>query len=359
MNSPIVHVVGARPNFMKAAPVIKACEERGLSQQLIHTGQHYDSSLSSVFFDQLSLPKPDIYLGVGSSPHGRQTGKAMSALEEEFEASPPEACIVYGDVNSTLAAALVCSKMQIPVAHVEAGLRSFDRTMPEEINRILTDAVSDLLLISSPEAYWNLGNEGIDLRRVEFIGNTMIDTLVLGLEYIDANPVTLPIAPPEAYVLITLHRPANVDDPDRLRAIIEAIAKTAEHTPCIFPVHPRGRDAIDRVGGSSIPGLSILEPQGYLEFLTLQRNAATVITDSGGIQEETTVLGIPCVTVRPNTERPITLSMGTNVLAEPSGLADATSLALERATAVSPTTPPLWDGQSGMRAAEAISRWVR
>jgi UDP-N-acetylglucosamine 2-epimerase (non-hydrolysing) len=280
----------------------------------------------------------------------------MTALEEVFLAEAPAACVVYGDVNSTIAAALVASKLGIPIAHVEAGLRSFDRTMPEEINRVLTDAITDLFLITSPEAYGNLANEGADIANIAFVGNTMIDSLELGLQRIAEHPVELTFDKPEEYALVTLHRPANVDDETRLRLILEGLAEVSAATPCLFPVHPRGRESIEKMGGAEIDGLVLLEPQGYLEFLTLQRDAALVITDSGGVQEETTVLGTPCLTVRPNTERPITVTMGTNRLVEPSELAIAAKQSM--ASGAPGEVPPLWDGKAGLRAADAITSWV-
>ena len=356
MPSPIAHVVGALPNFMKAAPVVRACSDLGLNQQLIHTGQHYDAALSTVFFDQLDLPEPDVYLEVGSGSHGRQTAAAMVALEEQFELLRPAACVVYGDINSTVAAALVASKMRIPIAHVEAGLRSFDRSMPEEVNRVLTDAVSDLLLITSPEAYWNLGREGVESEMVKFVGNTMIDTLKRGLDYLDAHPVDPPVDVDSRFALVTLHRPANVDDPRRLKEILHALSGLAAEIQCVFPVHPRGRTAIEASGGDEISGLQLIDPQGYLEFLTLQKASALVITDSGGIQEEAAVLGVPCLTVRPNTERPITISMGTNQLVEPADLIDAARSALTMEH--SPSVPPLWDGSAGTRAGAALAAWL-
>ncbi|MEX1134446.1 MAG: UDP-N-acetylglucosamine 2-epimerase (non-hydrolyzing) [Acidimicrobiia bacterium] len=357
MPNPVAHIVGARPNFMKAAPIVKNLKAIDSTPQLlVHTGQHYDPALSSIFFDQLEMPAPDRYLGVGSGSHAVQTAALMTALEGVFIDDEPTACVVYGDVNSTVAAALVASKLGIPVVHVEAGLRSFDRSMPEEINRLLTDAISDLLLVTSPEAYGNLGNEGIDIDKIRFVGNTMIDSLQAGLELISRQPPLLPFEVPKQFVLVTLHRPANVDDPERLAEILAALSVVSSDIDCLFPVHPRGREAIELAGGTTIKGLSLLEPQGYLEFLTLQRDAALVITDSGGVQEETTVLGTPCITVRPNTERPITVSMGTNQLAEPETLAAAAKEMLS--SPPNGEVPPLWDGRAGGRAAAAIVDWL-
>ncbi len=357
MPNPVAHIVGARPNFMKAAPIVKNLQAISSTPQLlVHTGQHYDPALSRIFFDQLEMPAPDRYLGVGSGSHAVQTAGLMTALEEVFIDDEPTACVVYGDVNSTVAAALVASKLGIPVVHVEAGLRSFDRSMPEEINRLLTDAISDLLLVTSPEAYGNLGSEGVDINQIRFVGNTMIDSLHAGLELIARKSPGLSFEVPERFALVTLHRPANVDDPKRLAEILAALSEVSSDIECLFPVHPRGRDAIEQSGGAAIKGLTLLEPQGYLEFLRLQRDAGLVITDSGGVQEETTVLGTPCVTVRPNTERPITVTMGTNQLVEPETLAATAKEALS--SPPKGEVPPLWDGMAGRRAADAIVDWL-
>mgnify|MGYP002624702163 CR=1 FL=1 len=257
MSRPVAHIVGARPNFMKAAPIVGALKQTDVPQLLVHTGQHYDAALSAIFFDQLRMPEPDRYLGVGSGSHAVQTASTMTALEEVFLAEAPAACVVYGDVNSTIAAALVASKLGIPIAHVEAGLRSFDRTMPEEINRVLTDAITDLFLITSPEAYGNLANEGADIANIAFVGNTMIDSLELGLQRIAEHPVELTFEKPEEYALVTLHRPANVDDETRLRLILEGLAEVSAATPCLFPVHPRDHRLWRSPGGNHRPWDSV------------------------------------------------------------------------------------------------------
>lgn len=345
-----LHVVGARPNFMKAAPVVEALGSLGLEQIVVHTGQHYDKKMSDVFFDQLGLPEPTVNLGVGSSGHAEQTGRIMQALEPILIDTSPDWLVVYGDVNSTIAAALTAAKLGIPIAHVEAGLRSFDRTMPEEINRILTDALASLLLTTSPEAEDHLTAEGA-IGRVEFVGNPMIDTL---FKVLDSGRV------PDGstngqYGLVTLHRPANVDDMARLSEIVSELQLVAETLPLRFPVHPRGKHAFEASGWVESERMMTMEPVGYLEFVSLMRDARLVITDSGGIQEETTMLGVPCVTVRPNTERPITITKGTNQLVEPEALAATVSTILDGSWKPTADRPPLWDGKAGVRIAAALS----
>jgi UDP-N-acetylglucosamine 2-epimerase (non-hydrolysing) len=319
----ILHVVGARPNFMKAAPVLRALSadsdrtQSQVRQTLVHTGQHYDAAMSRVFFDQLEMPQPDLNLEVGSGTHAQQTAGVMLALEPVLLERRPDMVLVYGDVNSTLATALVCSKLGVRVGHVEAGLRSFDRTMPEETNRVLTDRISDLLFTPSADGDENLLREGIDPSRIHRVGNVMIDSLVRLLPRAErAVPVDLP----SPYALVTLHRPSNVDDLPRLRDLLATLADLTSELHVIFPVHPRTRQRLDELknvngfDADSSARLRLLDPQPYLEFLALQRHAALVITDSGGIQEETTFLRVPCLTVRENTERPITISHGTNRL---------------------------------------------
>ena len=351
-----VHVVGARPNFMKAAPVIDAGSD--VDQMLIHTGQHYDTALSQVFFDELGLPEPDRYLGVGSASHGVQTARLLEALEAEFVDIAPSGVVVYGDVNSTLAATLAATKLEIPVAHVEAGLRSFDRTMPEEINRIVTDSLSDIHLVTSPEAIGHLAHEGIDGERIHFVGNTMIDTLERVRSRLDAAPVLARLGVDAPYGLVTLHRPGNVDDPVRASDIVEGLREVAKRIPLVFPVHPRGRVALAAAGLNEADGVVLTEPLGYLDFTSLMSAASVVITDSGGVQEETTMLDVPCVTVRPNTERPITISHGTNRLTEPDGLVLATHDALDAGQGPVGDRPPLWDGKAGARAAAVLASWA-
>lgn len=350
----LVHVVGARPNFVKAAPVLGALAAAGAEQRLVHTGQHYDPLLSDVFFTDLNLPAPDASLGVGSGSHAVQTAALLVALEEEFLARPPARVIVYGDVNSTLASALVCAKLGIPIAHVEAGLRSFDDSMPEEINRRVTDALSDQLFVTSPEGLGNLAREGVSADRMHLVGNPMIDTLLAHLDRFDPLPVRARLGLPDRYAVATLHRPANVDTPDAAARLVAALHDVGERLPVVFPVHPRGRQMLERVGLLDVPGIVVIEPLGYLEFLSLVRGAAVVVTDSGGIQEETTVLDVPCLTLRPNTERPITITHGTNRLVTPDGLGAEVDAALRGELRRRGDGPPLWDGHAGGRIADVL-----
>lgn len=357
------HVVGARPNFMKAAPVIaKLGERRDVAQMLVHTGQHYDSSMSQVFFSDLGLPTPDVNLGVGSASHAKQTALVMIRFEEVLQDRRPDWVIVYGDVNSTLAAALVASKLHIPVAHVEAGLRSFDRTMPEELNRILTDQLADLLFTPSVDGNENLAREGIPSSRIHFVGNVMIDTLVRLLPTAMAAWPKLKeeLALWTRYGLLTVHRPSNVDEPQTLRSLIEVLQKIGADIPLIFPVHPRTRQRImslDLV--TPISGIQFIEPLGYVDFLALQGNAEFVITDSGGMQEETTYLGVPCITLRDNTERPVTVAIGSNKLVGNNAerLVHEAQLILDGA-ATKGGIPPLWDGQAAGRIADQMTKVV-
>lgn len=363
MGKRILHVVGARPNFMKAGPVHAALAElEGISQILVHTGQHYDEVMSEVFFKELKLPKPDLNLDVGSASHAVQTAEVMILFEQVVLRHQPDLTVVYGDVNSTLAAALVCSKLGVPIAHVEAGLRSFDKSMPEEINRILTDHVSDLLLTPSVDADENLAREGVSSDKVHLVGNVMMDTLMR------LFPRALERWNQELsgkwgqgdYALATLHRPSNVDDPSRLELLMDALDKLSLEVRVLFPVHPRTRTRID--GLSFKPAgknFHLIEPLGYLDFLALQRNAAVVITDSGGIQAETTFLGVPCVTVRPNTEWPVTTKTGTNTLVghDMAALKKAVRAALE-GPSIPGTLPPLWDGCSGERIASVLAGYL-
>ena len=353
----LVHVVGARPNFMKAAPVIDGLAALGIDQTLVHTGQHYDASLSQVFFDELDLPEPNRYLRVGSGAHGAQTGRLLEALERDFVATGPHGVVVYGDVNSTLAAALAAAKLDIPVAHVEAGLRSFDRSMPEEINRVVTDAIADLHLVTSPEAVDHLAGEGRPVDGIHLVGNTMIDTLEKVRPRLDPAPVRGDLGIPDEYALVTLHRPGNVDDAERVHSIVKALASVGEAIQLVFPVHPRGRESLRAAGLFEIDGLIDTRPLGYLDFTALASAARLVITDSGGIQEETTMLDVPCLTVRPNTERPITITHGTNQLVEPDAIATVANRILAGDSAFPSQRPPLWDGHAGERAAATLARW--
>jgi UDP-N-acetylglucosamine 2-epimerase (non-hydrolysing) len=354
----ILHVVGARPNFMKAAAVLRALNlRRGISQYLVHTGQHYDTNMSEVFFRQLEMPEPDRNLEVGSGSHAQQTAAVMYALEPLLLQHKPDLVLVYGDVNSTLAAALVCSKLGVRLGHVEAGLRSRDRTMPEEINRLLTDQLSDLLFTPSVDADENLRCEGVEPARIHRVGNVMIDTLVRLLPQAEPLHQTNLSRP---YALVTLHRPNNVDDIVWLRRLFDTLNDLSQRLTVIFPLHPRTRLRLRALGAGFAAGarLKLIEPLPYLEFVALQRYAAMVITDSGGVQEETTFLGVPCLTVRENTERPVTLSLGTNQLVgrnlERLREAAEEILRQKHAGEVSLTRVPLWDGCAADRIADII-----
>ena len=350
----IVHVVGARPNFMKAAPVLKALGTRpNVRQTLVHTGQHYDAEMSEVFFDQLKMPKPDISLAVGSGTHAEQTATIMVRFEPVVLEHKPDWVLVYGDVNSTVAAALVCSKVGVKVAHVESGLRSFDRSMPEEINRVLTDQIADLLLTPSEDGDLNLVREGIPRSKIRFVGNTMIDTLI---QLLPSAANLVPKDLPSRYALVTLHRPSNVDDPIALRELCETLAWLSMQIEVFFPVHPRTRRRMQEFNMPvDSPGLHLLPPTPYLQFLGMQQHACLVLTDSGGIQEETTYLGVPCLTLRENTERPITTTMGTNVIVgRDLGLLRAESLRVLSGDFRRGTIPPLWDGHASERIADCL-----
>jgi UDP-N-acetylglucosamine 2-epimerase (non-hydrolysing) len=357
MLAPITHVLGARPNFVKAAPVIRALASLGHPQQVIHTGQHYDERMSDVFFVQLGLPKPDVNLGVGSGSHAQQTAAVLTGLEREFTESSPSLVVVYGDVNSTLGAALTAAKLGIPIAHVEAGLRSFDDSMPEEINRRLTDQLCALLFATSPEAIGHLANEGARVDSVHLVGNPMIDTLVANLDRFDTAAARAARGLPERYVVATLHRPANVDDPVIAAELVKALHEVAAEIDVIIPVHPRGRAALDEAGLSTHDRIHVCEPLGYLEFMALVRGATVVVTDSGGVQEETTLLRVPCLTLRPSTERPITVTSGSNRLVTRPELAAAVLKARDDGP-YQGELPPLWDGAAGPRIARIISDWL-
>lgn len=355
---PVVHIVGARPNFVKAAPVIRALDARAIRQTIVHTGQHYDALLSDVFFRDLEIPTPDLNLGVGSGTHGVQTAALLVALEPAFSSLGPALIVAYGDVNSTLAAAVVAAKLRLPLAHVEAGLRSFDRSMPEEINRIVTDVLADLHFTTSPEARENLVREGVPAAGIHFVGNSMIDTLLAHRDRFDPAWAATALDIRGRYGVATLHRPGNVDDPAMATRIVRAVGEVARLVPLVIPLHPRGRPALEAAGLAVVPGITIIDPLGYVDFLSLVSGATLVVTDSGGIQEETTILGVPCLTVRPNTERPITISHGTNRLVEPEALPEAARSVIEGGARVAAGPPPLWDGHAGERIADVIATWL-
>ena len=358
MAGTVAHVVGARPNFMKAAPVLRALAARDVEQRLVHTGQHYDDALSAVFFRDLDLPQPDLDLGVGSGSHATQTAAIMVALERAFGDLQPALAVVYGDVNSTVAAALVAAKIGLPMAHVEAGLRSFDDSMPEEINRRVTDLLSELLFVTSPEGVDNLVAMGTPARNIHFVGNPMIDTLLRHLDRFDPASMRAALDLPERYAVATLHRPANVDAPQQAARIVEMLRGVAELIPLVVPLHPRGRPTLEAAGLRSDQRLRVIDPLGYVDFLSLVRGAGLVITDSGGIQEETTILRVPCLTVRPNTERPITISQGTNRLVEPSMVIPSAAAILDGGVSFPDEPPPLWDGRAGERIGDVIAGWL-
>jgi UDP-N-acetylglucosamine 2-epimerase (non-hydrolysing) len=351
----VLHVVGARPNLIKAAPVLQAVKHEGLRQTLVHTGQHYDRTMSEVFFKQLDIPEPDFNLDVRSGTHAEQTAEIMRRFEPVVLERRPDIVLVYGDVNSTMAAALVCSKLLIPIAHVEAGLRSFDRTMPEEINRIVTDRLADLLFTPSEDADRNLIQEGIPSEHIHRVGNVMIDSLI---QLFPAARNCRRNGLPERFALVTLHRPANVDDAKNLHRTLLSLLEVSKKLDVIFPVHPRTRRRIAEFGLKA-EGLHLLEPMPYIEFLSLESRALVVLTDSGGIQEETTYLGVPCLTLRTNTERPITVELGTNTLVGDNK--DRLNYELGKilaGEAKKGVIPPLWDGQAGARIGRVIAGLV-
>jgi UDP-N-acetylglucosamine 2-epimerase (non-hydrolysing) len=352
----ILHVLGTRPNFVKMAPVIAAARGReGWQNAVVHTGQHYDRAMSDVFFEELGVPEPDHLLGVGSGSHAEQTAKVLERLEPVLRDESPDLVLVPGDVNSTLAAALCAARLGIPVGHVESGLRSFDRTMPEEINRVVADHLSELLFLHSDEAVANLRDEGIGDGRMKLVGNTMIDTLVaLEPRFREREAARALGVEPGSYLLVTLHRPALVDGP-LLADAVAALADVARELPVVFPIHPRTRKML---GADAPAGLELVDPVGYLDFLSLEADAAAVLTDSGGIQEETTFLGVPCFTLRDNTERPVTVRAGTNTLLglDPARIREIPALT-NAATPQTPQPPPLWDGQAAERIAAVIAGW--
>jgi UDP-N-acetylglucosamine 2-epimerase (non-hydrolysing) len=369
---PIVCVVGARPNYMKMAPLLRAfARERDLpGAMLIHTGQHYDVSMNDRLFADLGLPEPELNLGVGSGTHAVQTAEVMRRFEPIVDELQPCCVIVVGDVNSTLACALVASKKETPIAHVEAGLRSFDRTMPEEVNRVVTDQLADLLYTTERDAAANLAREGIDGSRVHFVGNVMIDTLLEQRPRAIAPLETLrragtggsPVERAGRFGVVTLHRPSNVDGRDALTASLEILCDTAQRLPLVWPVHPRTRASIERFGLTGLIArapIALLEPQGYLEMLGLLANATLVLTDSGGIQEETSALAVPCLTMRDNTERPVTIAQGTNTLVgRDRGKALACVNAVLAGQGKQGRIPELWDGHAAERIAAHLRGWL-
>jgi UDP-N-acetylglucosamine 2-epimerase (non-hydrolysing) len=358
----IVHVVGARPNFVKVAPVVKemARHRQLFDQTVVHTGQHYDDNMSRVFFEDLELPKDHINLEIGSGTHAQQTARIMVAFEDVVRTIRPDWAILPGDVNSTLACALVCSKIGIKTAHLEAGLRSFDRSMPEEVNRVVTDHVSDILFATAQDAVRNLMHEGINSQRVYFVGNTMIDSLVSLLPKAQSRwPELSTRLRLNQFVLVTLHRPSNVDDDLTFAELMEALVDISKDIQVVFPIHPRTRMSLTSIRLNELPidRITLIDPAGYLDFLALEANAQLVVTDSGGIQEETTYLGIPCLTVRSNTERPVTITHGTNRLVggDRRAIVEAARATLSGSqSGSSQQRPPLWDGKAAERVVEVM-----
>jgi len=358
----ILNIVGARPNFMKVAPLHRAFQKQSaIESKIVHTGQHYDAKMSDVFFNQLELPKPDYFLGIGSGSHTQQTAKIMLEFEQVMELENPDLVLVVGDVTSTIACAMVATKMHVRIAHVEAGLRSCDRKMPEEINRILTDSISDLLFVTEQAGIDNLKREGVPDEKVYMVGNCMIDSLVHYRQKASRLDVMTDLGVEKSeFVLMTMHRPANVDTPEGLESILQIIEDTVPFKKVLFPIHPRTRNNIEKFGLKekldSVNGLILTEPQGYLEFLNLMENAVMVVTDSGGIQEETTYLQVPCLTFRDSTERPVTVDLGTNQLLadlNPQTVHEKVIEILEGRTKKG-IIPPLWDGHAAERIAAII-----
>jgi len=368
MSSPAVIdlVAGARPNFMKLAPVVRALSGRSdLRYRIVHTGQHYDEAMNDVFFAQLGIPAPDVHLEVGSGSHAVQTARILERYEAHLIERRPDATVVFGDVNSTVACALAAVKLGIPVAHVEAGLRSFDRSMPEEINRLLTDAIASLLLVTEPSGLENLRREGVSEDKIKLVGNVMIDTLRAYLPEARAKQTarTLGLSPKQ-YGVVTLHRPSNVDDPATLTELVKTLRSFSEELPLVFAVHPRTRASAERAGIGPLlaPGQDrfiCVGPQPYIENLSLVADAAVVFTDSGGLQEETTVLGVPCITMRDNTERPITIERGSSrLVGNDPGRLRAAFRDLRAGRWKTSQEIPLWDGRAGERVADALAAWL-
>lgn len=348
-------VAGARPNFMKIAPIMwEISRRRAFSGTLVHTGQHYDTRMSHLFFEQLDIPNPDVHLGVGAGSQATQTAEIISRFEPVVVEYAPDAVVVVGDVTSTIACALTAVKLGVPVAHIEAGLRSRDRSMPEEINRILTDAISDWLFVSENSGVENLRREGAAWDRIFFVGNVMIDTLVACRPKIQAASLEHLDVPDGDYGVVTLHRPSNVDDPKALERLLSALRRVQAKIPLVFPVHPRTRKALESAG-NHVGNIRLIEPLGYLEFMSLVGGSKLVLTDSGGIQEETTFMGIPCITLRDNTERPSTVTQGTNILVgqDATAIANTVYRILDEGPRHS-QTPPLWDGQASARILDVL-----
>jgi UDP-N-acetylglucosamine 2-epimerase (non-hydrolysing) len=358
----VLNIVGARPNFMKIAPIYAEMKRRDSEflPMIVHTGQHYDAAMSDSFFVDLGMPKPDVHLNVGSASHAVQTAKIMMEFEPIVLEHKPDWVLVVGDVNSTIACTLVCAKLGIKVAHVEAGLRSFDRTMPEEINRILTDSISNLLLTPSPDGNENLKREGIADEKVKLVGNVMIDSLLRNLKIAESSIIREELNLTEnEYAVMTLHRPSNVDDKETFSGLLKALLEISEKLPIIFPAHPRTRGKIEEFGFSEKvekSNIKLIEPLGYLDFMRLYSGAKLVLTDSGGLQEETTALGIPCLTLRENTERPITIEMGTNILVGTNSdkIKQTAFDVLTNNSKTDAKIPPLWDGKTAERICNAL-----
>jgi UDP-N-acetylglucosamine 2-epimerase (non-hydrolysing) len=363
MKNPIVLVVGARPNFMKIAPIYAELAKRGEELILLHTGQHYDDNMSKVFFDDLGMPKPDIYLGIGSGSHAYQTATVMMEFEKICNEKSPSMVVVVGDVNSTVACSIVCAKLGVPCAHVEAGLRSFDRSMPEEINRILTDSVADLLLTPSPDGDENLRAEGVAEHRIFRVGNVMIDSLYSNLERAKESTILNDLGMGNDYAILTLHRPSNVDDKENFAGILGALENIGKEIQLVFPIHPRTEKMVKSFGIyerlEAIPNIVLTGPVGYLDFVALMASSSLVLTDSGGLQEETTALGIPCITLRENTERPITVTEGTNTIVgcDPQ-LIESTAFSALAGNGKAGRIPELWDGHTAQRIADVLLKHI-